>query len=51
MWGALNRCNAAGHGIVQRILGRSLRAATLPGALAFRDNRCVLHNPVNDDHG
>jgi taurine dioxygenase len=22
-----------------------------PGALAFWDNRCVLHNPVNDYHG
>jgi taurine dioxygenase len=22
-----------------------------PGALAFWDNRCCLHNPVNDYHG
>jgi taurine dioxygenase len=27
------------------------RWAWTPGALAFWDNRCVQHNPVNDYHG
>jgi taurine dioxygenase len=27
------------------------RFSWTPGALAFWDNRCVLHNPVNDYHG
>ena len=27
------------------------RFAWRPGSLAFWDNRCVLHNPVNDYHG
>jgi taurine dioxygenase len=27
------------------------RFAWTPGSLAFWDNRCVLHNPVNDYHG
>lgn len=27
------------------------RFAWQPGSLAFWDNRCVLHNPVNDYHG
>src|SRR3954453_20150099 len=27
------------------------RFSWTPGALAFWDNRCVLHNPINDYHG